>query len=418
MAASQLLAGQMTPMAAIAKEGQLEEQIRVIDLDRPDADAPFALAPRPPVSQAARAARLAVRGAWWLLLLLPTVVAAVYALVMAADRYETETRLVIRNAAQLELGRPASGLLMGFPNLSHDEGHIARSFLLSRDALAFLEARLPIREMLTPPASDVLYAFPPPLFRASDEAFFRHYLRFVDAELDTGNGLLAVRVRAFSHSDAELIARTLVEATEDLVNRLNVRPSASALRMASAEVAHMQAQAVATQEALTQWRAENRLVDPARLAAVYVETIARLSLELAQVNAQLAEIEASSPRSPQLGPLLARAAALRAQVRTERETMASATSGLSVRISEYERLSLNREFAERSLQAALATLEAAKRDAERQRLFLEQVVQPRAPDWPRYPRPVLLVCTVLVFNILLVLIGRALLRDTRTHAVE
>ncbi len=403
-------------MSVIAKEGQLEEQIRVIDLDRPDADGPFALAPLPPVSQAARATRFAVRAAWWLLLLLPTVVAAVYALVLAADRYETETRLVIRNAAQLELAQSASGLAMGFPNLSYDEGHIARSFLLSRDALAFLEARLPLREMLTPPARDVLYTFPPPLFRASDEAFFRHYLRFVDAELDTGSGLLAVRVRAFSPSDAELIARALVEATEDLVNRLNVRPSASALRMASAEVEHMQARAVAAQEVLTQWRAENRMVDPARLAAVYVETIARLSLELAQVNAQIAEIQAGSPRSPQLGPLLARAVALRTQVQTEREAMASATSGLSVRIGEYERLSLDRGFAERSFQAALATLEVAKRDAERQKLFLEQVVQPRAPDWPRYPRRVLLIGTVLMFNILLVLIGRALLRDTRTHA--
>ena len=176
------------------------------------------------------------------------------------------------------------------------------------------------------------------------------------------------------------------------------------------------ASAIAAQEALAQWRANNRIVDPSLLAAAYVETVARLTLELAQVNAQVAEIQASSPRSPQLGPLLARAAALWVQIQTERETMTNSTSGLSVRISEYERLILGREFAERSFQAALATLEVAKRDAERQKLFLEQVVQPRAPDWPRYPSRVLLICTVLLFNVLIVLIGRALLRDTQTHA--
>lgn len=403
-------------MSAIAKENRTDGRVRIIDLDRPDAGGPISPPPEASAPNTVRAKSLAIRGVRWLLLLLPAFLAAIYAFVLAADRYETEMRLVIRNATQPELGRSAAGLSIGLPGLAQDEGHIARSFLLSRDALAFLDARLPIREMLSAPSRDILYAFPPPLVTAGNEALFRQYLRFIDAELDSSNALLTVRVRAFSPTHAELIATTLVEATEDLVNRMNVRPSVSAVRMAIAEVEQMQTQAFAAQEAVTRWRAENRMLDPARLAGAYVETVARLLLELAQVNAQIAEIQVGSPRSPQLGPLRARGAALRAQVQSEREAMASVTSGLSARISEYERLTLAREFAERSFQSALATLEVAKRDAERQKLFLEQVVQPRAPDWPRYPRRLLLVCVVLVFNVFLVLMGRALLRDTRTHA--
>ena len=403
-------------MSKPAEEVQSEGRILVIDLDRPDAPTRAAPLRDADPARAGRLARLTGRGVRWLLLLLPTLLAAVYALVFAADRFETEARLVIRNAAQLELSRPATGLPMGLPVLLYDEGHIARSFLLSRDALAFLEERLPIRDMLSSPARDIIYAYPSPLFPANDEGLFRQYRRFVAAELDTSNGLLTLRAQAFSPGHAEQIARTLVEATEDLVNRLNVRPSLSALRMAIADVEQMRAQAVAAQEAVTRWRAENQMVDPGRLAAVYVEIVSRLSLELAQVNAQISEIQSGSPRSPQLVPLLARATALQAQIRQERETMTSATSGFSGRISEYERLTLDREFAERSFQAALATLEAAKRDAERQKLFLEQVVQPRAPDWARYPRRALMICTVLAFNIILILIGRALLRDTQSHA--
>ncbi len=403
-------------MVATWTEGEGGAEIHVIDFDRDQPPAGAAPAHRP-----AGAGAASWRGGWRLagrlFAYLPAMLAAVYFFALAADRYETETQLVIRNAGPVELPREATGgIALGLAGRSDNAAMVARNFILSRDAMAALQAQLPLRAMLAAPAPDLGFRFPPLLLPDGEEALYRHYLRFVDAEVDGSSGILLLRVRAFTAGDAQRMAQALVAATEALVNRLHRRPADATVAAALAEVERFRTSALAAQDALTLWRTEQRIVDPARLAQAYAETIARLALELAQVNAQLAELRAASPRNPQLVPLAAREAALRGQIRQEREAMAGAAAGLAGRLGDYERLALDREFAERSFQSALSAAELARRDAEQQKLFLEQIARPQAPDWPRHPRRVLLCLGVLAGNVMLVAVARQLLRDLQTHA--
>jgi len=67
----------------------------------------------------------------------------------------------------------------------------------------------------------------------------------------------------------------------------------------------------------------------------------------------------------------------------------------------YERLVLEKGFADRQLASALAMLETARSEAARKQLYLERLVQPNLPDSsfePRRLRSVLMVfCISLVF---------------------
>ena len=388
-------------------------QARVINLGRPDGESLSALLPSLHIATAVPPPRRPWR---WLVLALPTVLAALYLFTVAEDRYETEARLVIRTATQSEA---AGALSLGLPAVmsgaNADEGHIARDFVLSRDALAFLATRHDLRLLLNPAGPDFPWRFPRPWGRDTNEALFRHYLRFVDARFDAASGILTLHVRAFTATAAEELARGLVTATEDLVNRLNQRPTAAALANAGGEVDRARARAAAAQNAVRDWRDRNQMVDPSRMAFVYAETIARLSLEVAQTSATIAELRRTSPRSPQLDTLAVRANAIRAQIEAERQAMAGTRSDLARQIAQYEGLQLEREFAERTFQSALASQEAARRDAERQRLFLEQLVQPRAPDWPAYPHTLLWLLAVAGLNVAAVAAGRAVVGDTASH---
>ncbi len=102
-------------------------------------------------------------------------------------------------------------------------------------------------------------------------------------------------------------------------------------------------------------------------------------------RAQLEVTRQASPHSPQIPLFRERVTALQQQIDHERGSLAGDDRSLAPRIAEYERLTLQRSFAERSYVSALALLEAARLDALRQQAYLEQVVEPRAADEARYP---------------------------------
>ena len=215
----------MMPTRTLPRDREAPPEARTINLVQPGGEAPLALLPALRITTAPPPHRFPWR---WLVLVLPTILATLYLFAVAEDRYETEARLVIRTATQSEA---AGALSLGLPAMlsgaNADEGHIARDFVLSRDALAFLATRHDLRLLLNPAGPDLPWRFPRLWGRDTNEALFRHYLRFVDARFDAASGILTLHVRAFTAPAAEELARGLVTATEDLVNRLNQRPAAA-----------------------------------------------------------------------------------------------------------------------------------------------------------------------------------------------
>ena len=61
----------------------------------------------------------------------------------------------------------------------------------------------------------------------------------------------------------------------------------------------------------------------------------------------------------------------------------------------YDRLVLEKAFADRQLAAVLATLDSARSEAARKQLYLERLVQPNLPDQALEPRRLRGVATVL-----------------------
>ena len=85
-------------------------------------------------------------------------------------------------------------------------------------------------------------------------------------------------------------------------------------------------------------------------------------------------------------------------------------------IAEYERLALEREFAERAFGSAQTALDMARIDGERQRLFVERISTPALADYPKYPYRLLSILAVFAVAQMLYAIARRLATDTRAHA--
>jgi capsular polysaccharide transport system permease protein len=84
--------------------------------------------------------------------------------------------------------------------------------------------------------------------------------------------------------------------------------------------------------------------------------------------------------------LRARIDAAERQMAQERTKIVGGDSSMAPRITQYERLLLDRDLAARMLESATAALENSKIEAQRQQLYLERIVEPNRPDRPAYPK--------------------------------
>lgn len=353
-----------------------------------------------------------------LVVYLPTLLAAVYFGLVAADRYESQATFVVRSPSGASVSQLAT-LVQGTGIVtSAEDAYVVGAYMQSRDAMRQLVAGAGLREILQRPEADIAWWYPLPFADATEENLYRHYLRFVAVSYDKTTGISTLRVQGFRPADARRFADALLRDSEALINRLNERARGDAVATAEAQVADAKRRALDAQQRMTEFRNREAVIDPTRVSTSVLETITRLSLEAAQLKAQVTEMTKASPDSPQINSLRIRVAALESQIDRERAQLAGSDASLAPRIAEYERLMLEREFAERAFSAALTALETARLDAQRQRLFLERVASPHVPDYAKYPYRLLWILAVLAVSFMLYRIGRTLVVDAWQHATR
>ncbi len=351
------------------------------------------------------------------LVLLPSIFAAGYYGLIASDRYVSEARFVIHTAS-----KPA-GLLGGLSALlqlaglerSQDDAYAVRDYINSRDAMAALAQRIDLRRVYGDPQADRLARFPSLLYGTSDEEFYRYFQSMETAFVNNTSGLTVLRVEAFRPQDAHQIALGLLELGEAMVNRLNDRIQQDSLALARSELARAEERKIATALAITSFRNQAVMLDPNKETAAIIALIGQLSAQRAQARMLLDETRANSPGSPQLQSQQQRIIAIDRQIDEQRAKFIGDATGLVEKITRYERLELEDQFALRALAQATASLEAARLEARRQQLFLERVVEPGLPDEAIMPQRWRMIGTVFGFNVICALVLFLLVSSAKEH---
>ena len=356
----------------------------------------------------------------WLFLVVvvvPTLAAAIYYFLIAAPLYVSEARFVVRSKAQAP---PAAlGGLLSSVGVSLGSGQTdafeVHEYMISRDAVADLSRRYGLRAVLDRPEADFLMRFPRPFQGRSFENLFENYKRFVTVGYDSQTGISTLRVRGFRSADAQIIADALLDGGEALVNRLNDREMADAVAQAQREVLESETRGLEAQAQLTDFRNRERMIDPDRASLAGLDLLGKLETQLASMRAERAGLAASAPESPQLPVLDKRIAAFGAQLETERSRTAGEADSLAPMVGEYERLTLERDLAVKTIGAAVANLEAARMEARRKQLYLERVVRPNLPDKAEEPKRLREVFTVLVASMAAYGILSLIIAGVREH---
>jgi capsular polysaccharide transport system permease protein len=335
--------------------------------------------------------------------LLPTLVASLYFGVIASDVYISESRFVVRNPQRQAVTSGLGSLLQGATGFSRsqDDTYSVHDYVLSRDALHELDSQLHVRKDFSAPEVDFVNRFPGLSTDDSFEAFYRHYRKYVAIDYDTVSSITTLYVRAYTADEAQKINDLLLQMGERLVNNLNTRSRQDLIQVAQKEVAAAEERSKVAAVALSGYRGKQSLFDPDRQSALQLQGVAKLQEELLASEAQLAQLRQLSPDNPQIPALKSRVEGLRKTIGAEGSKVAGGDGSFTSKSAAYDRLQLEKVFAERQLATALAALETARNEANRKQLYLERLVQPNLPDKALEPRRIRNVLTVLLLGMIL-----------------
>lgn len=347
--------------------------------------------------------------------LLPTSLATVYFAWLAPDVYISEARFVIRSP-QVKPPTGLSAIIQGTSiTRSHDDTFTVHEFMTSRDALRILLERTSLREAFTTPEPIPLSSFPNFLGDESFEALHRYYQKHVAVSADSTSGISHLAVRTFRPEDAHKINEILLELSEKLINELNTRAREDLIQFAASEVSSAEQRARTASLALSAYRNEKQVFDPERQSSVQFLQIAKLQDELIATKTHLAQLQDAATQSPQIHAIQKRIEILSAEIAAETAKIVGAGASLAQKTADYERLALDKAFAEKSLAAALSSLEAARNEALRKQLYLERIVSPNLPDRSFEPKRFKNTLEVFLLGLIVWGIGSMLVAGIREH---
>lgn len=350
-----------------------------------------------------------------LTVLVPTLLATVYFGLWASDVYTSESSFVVRSPEKPSAS--TLGVLLkgaGFSS-ARDESYTVQSYILSRDALGVLTAELSLDKAYANPQVDFFNRFASLDGDKSFEALHRYYQKKVTVLTDSNSSISTLSVKAFTAQDALRANQVLLDRSEALVNRLNERGRQDLIRFAKAEVDQAADKAKATALALSSYRNSQGVVDPERQATAQLQQVAKIQDELIATTTQLAQLKAFTPQNPQIESLENRAKTLRTEIANETGKVTGNAKSLSNKAADYQRLALEADLASKQLASAMASLESARNEAQRQQVYLERIAQPSLPDVAQEPRRMRSILSTFLLGLMAWGILSMLVAGVREH---
>lgn len=371
--------------------------------------APAPAAPVRPVASPARVKRRhwGVLTGFILMVILPVLAATWYLSERAVDQYASTVAFTVRSedvsSAIDILG--GLGTALGGGGAGSSDTDILYEFIRSQEMVAAVDARLDLRELYGRHyRTDPVFGFDP---SGTIEDLTDHWRRVVRISYDANSGLMELRVLAFTPEEARAVARAIYDESTRMINDLSAIARADATRYAREDLELAVARLKDAREALTAFRIENQIVDVNADIQGQMGLLNTLQAQLAEALIELDLLRNTAREDdPRVEQAERRIEVIEARIEEERQKFGVAGTGpggesYATTVAEFERLSVDREFAEQSYVAALSAYDGARAEANRQSRYLASYIAPTLAQQAEFPQRGLLVGLVAVFAFLL-----------------
>ncbi|MDP5305696.1 hypothetical protein [Paracoccus spongiarum] len=374
---------------------------------------------RPPASRARFERRhLGLLLSFLLVVVTPVALSGWYLYARAVDQYASVLGFSVRSESGPSSSDLLGGLtssLIGMTSSSSSDTDILYKFIQSRDLVERIDSRLDLRAIWSKAPGDPVFGY-----RGNDslEDLLTEWERKVRVYYD--NGMIDLRVLAFDPADARNVAQAILDESTVLINQLNDVAREDALRYSRTELDDALERLKLARQAVTEFRNRHQLVDPSADVQGQIGVVSSLQQQLAEELVALGLLRANAqPGDQRIEQAQLRISVIREQIEAERQKFGSETASgelLSDLVGQYESLSVDREFAERTYTAALAAHDTARAEAVRQSLYLAAYVKPTLAQEAEYPERAKLMLIIGGFLLLIWVVGLLVfysLRDRR-----
>ena len=370
---------QPIPVRPMAQPAVAQPAARPVPANPPPPEIPV----RPTVSVAhPRRRHWLMLASFVLLVVLPTLVWAWYLWARASDQYVSSVGFSVRK----EESTPSIDLLGGLGGLAGGTGgasdpDILYEYIRSQDMVEKIDARLNIRAMFSREwPRDFIFAANP---EDHIEDLTDYWQRQVQVINDSTNGLITLRVSAFTPEDAQQIAAAVFEESSAKINELSAIARDDTTRLTKEELDKARGELTTTRQAMTAFRMKSQIVDPEADLAGQMGVLSGLQAQLAEaLVAHDLLLDNARPTDHRVTQSQQKIDALRRLIDTERgkfgaEGQGPAGESYAQLVAEYEKLAVDREFAEGAYRGARIAYEAALAEAQRKSRYLAAHIEPK-----------------------------------------
>ncbi|MDQ6437595.1 hypothetical protein RB623_26380 [Mesorhizobium sp. LHD-90] len=355
--------------------------------------------------------------------IVPALLVGLYYLFIASDQYRSEMRFAVRGTERSTLENLGLNAIPGATEKAGD-AYIVIDYIHSKQILLDIQEKLGIdmRQFFSKPDVDFVYRIDPnmPL-----EKFIDYWRWMIDASYNSTTSITTFQVNAFSGEDSAAIANAVLKVSTELVNDLSTKAREQLITNAQTEVTRTEDRLVAARQGMAQFRDTTQITDPLALGQAELALVQGLEAKIIDAKSRRAVLlRTASPDSPSVLVLNRQIDADQAELDARRQVIGSGGEGktgdnrtLTNKLTEYNVLALEQEFAEKAYTAALSSLETSQAEARRQDRYFAIAVEPNLPEIPLYPLG--LINTLVAFFGLCVvwLIGYLVAQAIRDHTV-
>ncbi len=350
------------------------------------------------------------------IILLPMAISSLYFLLIADDRYVSESIITVHQADQPRNNLSGLSSLIGAATgSSHEDVSYLRRYFQSPDLIELLDRDLAVRKHFQGSTHD-------PLQRLDEDAtredYLEYYKRRVDLLFDENSSTLTLRVQGFTPEFAQRLNAAIIAAGERFVNTYSRDIAREQLSFAEQELGKAENRLVSARKQVLDFQAEHKILDPMAQAQAVGAVDNELRANLVRLETELrGALGYLHEGSYQVVSLRGQIAAIKAQLTTERT--ASTTGPDSRRINalaaEYQGLMQRASFAEGAYKLALTAAEAARVEATRKLKGMVTIQSPTLPQSAEYPRRIYNLITLLLVCALLFSIASLVIATIREH---
>jgi capsular polysaccharide transport system permease protein len=352
-----------------------------------------------------------------LFVLLPTALATAYYAGVASAQFESYSSFTVQSS-ELRPALGMDGLLATLGSVS-GAGHdalVVRDYITSRDMLARLDREQGFIGHYKDRRQDFFSRLSGD---ASFEDAYEYFSSKVHADYDQVSGMITIRVRAFSAEKASKLTASILTYSEEMVNKLSERERRDRTAYAEAEVKKAEERLTRARKEIVALQQKHADFNPLQTATATMTVRTELEGELAKARAELMQLKSfMNETAPQVLAANEKVKSLSAQVSGESRRLVDPKNagGLNTSFADFEEAMVEKEFAQKAYESAMATLEMARADADRQHRYVATIATPSKPDESTYPHRTRAVVAAFVLCFLIWGIGTMVVAAVREHA--